>query len=226
MSYPDIEPTFKKLGIPPSTKKSYNDQDHYTCPSIIDYTVTPEEKLTDSLVIARYLDDKYSSEEMYGPRLFPDGTKDAQLAFTMKLQSGVARHIVALCLGSVPAIIEDPRGVAYFEASREKMNGRPLTQFFAAGSSERKEAWDGLREALDDLAITYDENKEGRGEYAFGSNITFADMAVAAAFLWTRITPVDRDGPESKFVWDTIKTWNGGRWESLIGKFEKYLQVK
>ncbi|KAG9010363.1 hypothetical protein FRB95_000244 [Tulasnella sp. JGI-2019a] len=226
ISYPDVEPIFKKLGIPPSMKKNYNDQDHYTCPSIIDYTVTPEAKVTESLAIAQYLDDKYSSEEKYGPRLFPEGTKDAQLTFYAKFVDGIGYNVVALCLGSVPAIIEDPRGAEYFEASREKMKGRPLSQFFAAGSSERKEAWDALREGLNELAMAYDKNEEGRGEYLFGKNITFADMVVVAAFLWARITPVDRDGPESKYVWDTVKTWNGGRWERLVEKFEKYLHIK
>ncbi|KAG8863253.1 hypothetical protein FRB96_008744 [Tulasnella sp. 330] len=226
VSYPDIEPTFKKLGIPPSMKKPYNGKDHYTCPSIVDYTVTPAKPLTESRVIAQYLDEKYASEEQHGPKLFPDGTEEAQLAFIKEFESGIARDIAPLCIGGVPALLGDTRGVEYFCETREKIFGKPLPEFFPAGSLERKEAWDTFRKDLDELAVTYDKNKEGSGEYAFGKHITYVDMVVVAAFLYARFTPVDRDGPEVKCVWDIVKTWNEGRWQRLMDKFEKYLQVK
>ncbi|KAG8868514.1 hypothetical protein FRB97_002318 [Tulasnella sp. 331] len=228
ISYPDIESTFKKIGIPPSTKKSYSGQDHYTCPSIIDYTVTPEKPMTESKVIAQYLDEKYASEEQHGPKLFPEGTKEAQLAFIKDWEAsgGIGDRLDCLCLPCVPALLEDPRGTQYYYETREKMFGKPLLDLGRAGSQERKEAWEAFRKDLDVLAVTYDKNEEGNGECAFGNHITYVDIVVVSALLWTRFTPVDRDGPESKCVWDTVKTWNGGRWQRLMDRFERYLQVK
>lgn len=223
VSYPDIEPTFKKVGIPPSSKKSYDGQDHYTCPSIIDYTVTPEKTLTESTAIAQYLDKKYASEQ-YGPTLFPEGTMDAQRAFLKKFEGGVVNIIRSLCAAGVPALLEDSRSTDYFYETREKMFGKSLHDYYPAGSPERKEAWEVLRRDLDELAVTYDKNEEGRGEYFIGKHVTWADIAVVSAFLWTRCTPVDRDGQSC--VWDTVRTLNGGRWQKLMDKFENYLQVK
>ncbi|KAG8878601.1 hypothetical protein FRB98_006038, partial [Tulasnella sp. 332] len=223
VSFPDIEATFKSLGIKESGTNPTG-QKHYTCPAIIDYTVMPEVKVTDSNVLATYLDDKYASGEQYGPRLFPEGTVDAQFAFLARFRK-IHRPLADLLVGCIPALLEDPRGATYYTETRLVKYGRPLSDFFSAGSAERAAAWDALRKGLDDLAIAYDENEEGRGEFAFGKAVTYADIVIAAAFLWARYNPVDRDGPGVKCVWDEIKMWNGGRWERFMGKFESHLQV-
>ncbi|KAG8890049.1 hypothetical protein FRB98_001162 [Tulasnella sp. 332] len=195
ISFPDIEATFKAIGIKPSTTKESEDT-HYTCPSIIDYTVTPEEKVTDSNVIALYLDKKYGSNEKYGPSLFPEDNAEAQFAFIAQFKA-ILQPLVALMLGCIPAMIEDPRGVSYYHEKRGKKYG-PLSEFVPAGSAERQRAWKGLQEGLDTLAAAYDKNKEGGGEYAFGKAVTYVDIVVAATFLSTRYVPVDRDGPDVK----------------------------
>ncbi|KAG8885421.1 hypothetical protein FRB97_001144 [Tulasnella sp. 331] len=223
VSFPDIEPTFKSLGIK-ETKTKPDGQKYYSCPAIIDYTVTPEVKVADSNVIAMYLDDKHASEKQYGPRLFPEGTVDAQFALLDRFR-GFLRPMGNLIAGCTPALLEDPRGAAYYSETRLQLYGRPLSDVFPAGSAERAGAWDALRKGLDALAIAFDENKEGGGEFAFGNAVTYVDIALAAAFLWTRYTPIDRDGPGIKCVWDEIKMRNGGRWEKFMEKFENHLQV-
>lgn len=222
ISYPDIEATFKELGIPASRME--DGKPLYTCPSIIDPSASPTpRRLTDSLVIAEYLEEAYQS---YGPKLFPEGTKEQQLAFMNKVQSeGVIGHAAALVLGLCPANLEDPRGTQYFLDTRLQKLGKPLPEYHPAGSPERKEAWEGLKKDLDALAADYDKNMEGGGEYAVGKTITFADIFLVAIFLWMRFVPSDRDGADVKCVWDVVKTWNGGHWAKLMDKFENHLQV-
>ncbi|KAG9011063.1 hypothetical protein FRB94_008954 [Tulasnella sp. JGI-2019a] len=223
VSFPDIETTFKDIGINASTAKA-NGEILYTCPAIIDYTVSPAEKLTDSNVIAQYLDNKYASEEQYGPKLFPEGTVDVQLAFIDRFKAALM-PLGALTLGCIPAMLNCSRGAEYYNKTRSEKHGKPLTEFYPAGSPEREQAWKGLQKGLDTLAAAYDKNEEGGGEYAFGRAITYFDIVVVAAFLSARYIPVDRDGQEVKCAWDVIKTWNGGKWQKLMEKFENHLQV-
>jgi len=221
ISYPDIEAAWKELGIPPSRLEG--GKPLYTCPSIIDRNTSPTLKVvTDSLVIAEYLDETYSS---YGPRIFPQGTTQQQLAFVNYLEARVETRATALVLGLCPTILEDPRGEAYFNETKLQRLGKALPDFYPAGSPERKEAWSLLQKDLDDVAEAYDKNVEGGGEYFVGNTITFADMYLVALLLWTRFVPSDRDGPDVKFVWDVVRKWHGGRWARLMEKFENHLQV-
>ncbi|KAF8588673.1 hypothetical protein K439DRAFT_1233675, partial [Ramaria rubella] len=60
VSYPDIEPTLKKLGCSPTgTKPDDPSKPFYTLPAIIDTSNGTQVVIADSLAIAEYLEAKY-----------------------------------------------------------------------------------------------------------------------------------------------------------------------
>ncbi|KAG8954393.1 hypothetical protein FRC04_011719 [Tulasnella sp. 424] len=223
VSYPDIQPTFEKLGIPhTSLKKDGSGRPHYTCPAIIDPTTPEPTKLSDSTPITLYLEEAYKG---VGPTVFPDGTKDAQLEFIDAVAVDASIAVGSLVRPAVPGIL-DPRGSEYFYRARSADLGKPLETVCLAGSDERKQTWEDLKRALDAIAKVYDQNVEGKGEYFAGTDITYADICLAAIFMWARI-PSDRDkdmGVDS--VWGGIAKLDEGRWAKFMQKFEGLLQVQ
>lgn len=184
VSYPDIASTFEKRGIPPSEALE-NGKPYYTCPAIIDLNGKPEPwKVSDSMTIAEYLEDTYSDPEC-GPKLFPEGTKEAQLAFIRHLKSETIPRAWRLVVTLVPAIL-DSRGREYYCSTREETVGAPLAEFGAAGTTQREEFSTDLKEAMDDVAAMYDRNEEGGGECFTRETITYADVFLVSNFLWMR----------------------------------------
>lgn len=231
VGYPDIEPTFQKLDLPPWKMKK-DGTPLYTVPAIIDYIADPiaGRQAAESTKIAHYLDETYSSEQ-YGPTLFPKGTEAAQNAFIEEIDPdvgtghGLKDHAIIL-VRALSVQVLDARGAEFVSREREKILGRPVADVGREGSVERKEAWDGLKRNLDSIAVTFHANKEGQGQFFVGKGITYADIYLVAMFLWLRYLPSDRDGPDVKSCWDIVKTLNGGRWQKLMGRFERYLVVK
>ncbi|KAG8879728.1 hypothetical protein FRB97_001474 [Tulasnella sp. 331] len=229
VTYPDIEQTFRKVDLPP-LKMMPNGKPLYTCPAIIDYIADPifGKRVAESTKIAHYLDETYASEQ-HGPTLFPKGTEAAQNEFINEIDpesgSGLKSHVSILVVALSVGVL-DARGAEYINREREKRLGRPVADVGREGSLERKEAWDGVKRCLDKIAATYDKNKEGQGQFFTGKAITYADIYLISFFLWLRYLPSDRDGPDVKSGWDIVKTLNEGRWQKLVDKFEKYLEVK
>ncbi|KAG8923975.1 hypothetical protein FRC00_005652 [Tulasnella sp. 408] len=223
VSYPDIQGIFISLGIEPSgLKADGSGRPHYTCPSIIDPTAPKPTTVTESTAIAQYLEDAYPDVQ---PKVFPEGTREAQLEFIKDVSAVIFPLAVKLILPQMPKILLDPRGSEYFEQTRTVNYGRPLQGICPAGSEERKKAWEEFKAALDRVAETYDKNPEGKGEYFTGSAISYVDIWLAALFIWSKV-PCDRD-PElgAKCAWDVIEKLNDGRWAVFMHKFDNYLQV-
>ncbi|KIO30778.1 hypothetical protein M407DRAFT_242039 [Tulasnella calospora MUT 4182] len=223
VSYPDIQAIFINLGIEPSgLKADGSGRPHYTCPSIIDPTAPKPTTVTESSAIAQYLEDAYPDVQ---PKIFPDGTREAQLQFIKDFLPVFVPPACTLILPQMPNILLDPRGSEYFEQTRTVNYGRPLQGIGLAGSEERKKAWEEFKAGLDKVAEIYDKNPEGNGEYFTGNAISFVDIWLAALFIWSKV-PCDRD-PEvgAKSVWDVIEKLNDGRWARFMRKFDDYLQV-
>ena len=218
LSYPDIEPTFKELGIPPSTIRA-DGSGYYTCPTIAEHTPSGPTYITDSVIIADYLATTYPSPNK--PPIFPKGTKAAIKLLISELHQKLLSHLVNLVLPETPAIL-DERGAEFFHRTRSAELG-PLDQFYPAGPA-REEVWSALKEYLDRLALICDQN-DASDVFFIGSSITYADIYLVAIFMWTKAIPTDRDGPDIKCSWDRIKGLNGGRWARLMHVFDEYLQV-
>ncbi|KAG8897635.1 hypothetical protein FRB99_008019 [Tulasnella sp. 403] len=220
ISYPDIEAEFKKLGMPPTATKA-DGSPLYTCPAIIDPT-TPPSLIADSPNVVEYLDTHHGTSE----RLFPDGTKQAQLDFYHRLADGeFERLAIHLLLPSVATTLEDPRSVEYFLRTKSDWLARPLLDVCPAGSRERAETWKLFKEELTKVAAIYDRNEEGKGLFFTGTSLTFADLVLGAYFMWFSLTPCDRDGEGVSNLWDVVKTLDGGRWLRFMGNIETYTQI-
>lgn len=224
ISYPDISRTFQDIGFKP-TGATADGTPLYTCPAITDPNTVAPVLVAESTDIALYLDSTYSHVTRHGPRLFPEGTQQAQLDVVKRIGSGFANSLVNLLLPSVPSVLEDPRGADYFVRTRHERRGFPLSELCPAGSEARAAAWEALRKDLAEIASVYDQNGEGDGEYFSGCSITYVDIVMAALLLWTRLVPSGRDGDSTPFIWQEIAKLNGGRWARLLAKFEKYEQI-
>ncbi|KAG9012244.1 hypothetical protein FRB90_006740 [Tulasnella sp. 427] len=223
VSYPDVQDTFEKLGMKPSgVKEDGSGRPHYTCPSIIDPTTPESTRVTESTEIALYLEDAYPEVQ---PKVFPQGGREAQLEFIKVVKPLIVEPAIKLILPQMPAILLDPRGSEYFERTRTINYGRPLQSLCLAGTEERKKAWEDFKTGLSKVAEIYDKNPEGKGEYFTGNAISYADIWLAALFLWCKV-PCDRD-PElgAGSVWDVVEKLNDGRWARFMAKFDDYLQV-
>ncbi|THU86510.1 hypothetical protein K435DRAFT_868230 [Dendrothele bispora CBS 962.96] len=82
VEYPDIENTLKDLGIAASATKSDGKTPHYTLPAI--YDPATKTGLTESLAIAKYLDEKYPDK----PILMPKGTEVSGFVIWIRILFG------------------------------------------------------------------------------------------------------------------------------------------
>ena len=222
ISYPDIERTFKRIGIDPTTKRT-DGRDLYTCPAIIDPTSPEPTRIADSTYIAEYLDSAYS-EARYGPSLFPGNSKTAQLAFIDDILTPVAKAMRDLVLPLVPYVLEDPRGSEYYLETKRGNGGETLDRLCTSESASRAAAIKLLERNLDLVARCYDTHPDGENYLYLGDGIAYVDIWLMGNFLWARFIPSDRDG-EAGSVWDIIKSLNGGRWMRLMETFESHLQI-
>ncbi|QRV75260.1 glutathione S-transferase [Ceratobasidium sp. AG-Ba] len=212
VSYPDIEPLFKKLGVPPTP----NSNPPCTLPMIADPSSDPNEKPTyvvDSFKIALYLDDKYPSPQY--PTLFPPGTRGFHSLFTetfVKLHEPLRPTLLPMV--GRPGFLDD-RGHEYFQRTRHKRFGKSLARLAEEDGprtwAEGPKVWGAFKEHLD---------KNGGGPFVMGEQISYADLMLGALFYWVRIT---EPGDEKK-LWKDISTWQDGRWARLWAEVEPYTQ--
>jgi glutathione S-transferase len=53
--------------------------------------------------------------------------------------------------------------------------------------------------------------------YIMGDTISFADVWMVSYLKWIQLVPD---------LWEEIKLWHDGRWQSLLQDFEKYATVQ
>lgn len=176
----------------------------------------------DSLAIAQYLDVTYPDPERV---LFPGGTHALQALLArhvhhaVMVQAGMGLIVVPL----IPKIL-DEKAIPYFLSSRQRMFGKPVPEVDPKGAA-REAVWASVKAAFDDLDKILQNNDQkhgGRGgDFVLGDKISFADFALVGLFLASSTVNSDEDGAP----WDTIKAWNGGRWERLMEACKGYTQV-
>ncbi|EUC55845.1 glutathione transferase, putative [Rhizoctonia solani AG-3 Rhs1AP] len=211
VSYPDIESTFKRFGVPATSDKA----PQYTLPMIADPSDDPDGKPTyiaDSFKIALYLDDKYPSPTY--PALFPPGTRALQRVF--------AERVSALIQPMAPTMLPlvgrsgflDDRGEEYYRRTRQARFGKSLEQL----ADEGRQSWGQVRETWDAFGRLIDINEEPNEAVPFvmESQISYADLLLVAVFCW-----VKRAENSDKGLWEEMSQWQGGRWKNLWEAVEK-----
>ncbi|PVH77492.1 hypothetical protein DL98DRAFT_463673 [Cadophora sp. DSE1049] len=173
LEFPDIEPTFKGLGIVPSESASAGPI-KYTVPAI--HHIPTNTHIMESLPIAQFLTTTYPSPPLpltseLGRQIESKARSTIGLSFSASL---MPREIHIL----------SPRSQEYFRRTREAMVKQPLENLLE-GDKEGK-AWEGANEnirAVGEMLLT---NRE-EGGFVLGKEPSYTDFFVAGALQSARV---------------------------------------
>ncbi|KAM3425626.1 hypothetical protein BST61_g7571 [Cercospora zeina] len=177
VEYPDVAPTFRSFGIPPNSP-SLNPNAEYSIPAI---KLPGNKHIMDSLAIAHELE-----------RLYPEPS--LQLAnndYAARMQSAVMElwsSLQPIAVPRVPEMVLNPKSEEYFNTTRAKRFGMPLTEL-AKSDRAGEQAWKGAEQAMDAIIAMLEENT---GEFVQGDEAGFADFILAGVFRFSEI--VDKEG--------------------------------
>jgi glutathione S-transferase len=205
VEYPDIGKVGKEIGAKPTTPNPDGTGSMlWTCPMIIDPNHLDSQGkqtvLSDSIVIAKYLDDKYPDRQV-----IPEGTDAFHNVWLSFVGQNVNGKLANLLVPECPAAL-GPRGKEYFTTTREKWWG-PLSQM----CPDREKAWKAVEEGLSKVAAALDANGESeeRNLRVIPGRECYADFAILAPIQWVVAIA-------TKEEIDRLKGWNGGRWGKLL----------
>ena len=210
VEYPDIEPTLKRLGAPPTSKKP-DGSDAYTLPAI--YDDSTKQYISDSIKIAQYLDETYPDT----PKLIPSGTRAAIEIFQTLFSQSVSRHLFALVIAQTNAALNE-RSEEYFRRTREAMFKVKLEEIAPAGP-KREQTWETVKEGLGVIADALSKNGSDK-LYYFGDKLSYADVIVASYLYWGKVVLEDNEEWKS-----TVEKWDDGRWAKLLDATSAYFAV-
>ncbi|KDQ17824.1 hypothetical protein BOTBODRAFT_171539 [Botryobasidium botryosum FD-172 SS1] len=222
LSYPEIEPTLKALGLPPLVGE-YVD---YTIPVIVDPAPpgsgAPPTIVRDSVAIAKYLDATYPDPER---PIFPNGTRALQVFFERHITKQIITYspLPILIVPLIPSILDD-LALPHFRRTRDPWYGVPIEEARPKGAA-LEEAWAKVKEEFDVLDAILEENSVERGgdggDFVLGHQISFADFTLVGLFVLLSKFQPEEDG----CPWYRVKRWHGGRWERMWKKCEGLMQV-
>ncbi|VDC04770.1 unnamed protein product [Peniophora sp. CBMAI 1063] len=209
VEYLEIEPTFKKAGIPPTGTRG--GKDLYTCPAIVDPNTGTA--VADSILIAEYVEKTYPNPDT--PTLFPPGTRTLQLgfrdAFDQRARGNMVKSLIFQNIAQM-----SPESGAYWRRTREQYRfGKTLEEIVPQG--EQLVAT--TRSILDGLHTVGQWIDAGEGgPFLMGKEPCFADVDIAAILKWVQlIVGKDEDG-----LWTAVAKVDGGRWAVYMKEFEKW----
>jgi len=212
VEYPDIEPTLKKLGVPP-TGKWPDGKDQYTFPVLHDSSTG--KYVDDSLDIAEYLDQAFPDK----PLLFPFPSHAAIRMFEAYLSQTA---VITMFPVGVPHVGHKLNAASYehFRVTRERMLGGKLDEISPPGP-KRDAHMETMKEGWSKIADLYASNGDGDQPFFFGNTFSYADCIVLGFMVWMR-TVLGADCTE----WKQFMMWNGGRWAKFIEITKDYQTVE
>ncbi|KAK3049861.1 hypothetical protein LTR09_008781 [Extremus antarcticus] len=198
--YPDLEPKFKSLSIPPNDPNI----------SKFDYS-SPAVKLPDGSYVMESLRIATALDKLQpDPPLFSNDKETIDRAQTAVL--GVQGAISAIVIPRVPELLLGERSAEYFNHTRAKRFGMSLEEL--AKSANVSEAWEKAAPHLKELNEILMEKE---GKFVLGEKVSFADFVIAG--FWAFVRKVDKEGDvEGRvYVYPSFK----GHWEACRGWFER-----
>ncbi|KAJ3570061.1 hypothetical protein NP233_g4656 [Leucocoprinus birnbaumii] len=209
LDYEKVGSTVRDAGVPPSRFKPDGSPVH-TSPSIIDDATGA--KVTDSYMIAEYLDKQYPDT----PNVFPPGTEALQAAFYQHFNDRFAEAALLL-VPCIPNILEKESTLEYFHGNMLAILGKPVDQLKPAGE-ELEKLWGRLFALFDAMDGWYEKSS---GPFLVGDQPSFGDFTVAASLMGMKIL----FGEESE-DWKKVSAANNGRWLKLLSDLEAYTSVE
>lgn len=202
LSYPDIEPTLKRLGAPTRATDPEGNP-HYMLPVILDTSGDMPVLVADSLNIAEYLDAKYPDRPV-----FPREGRALQYAFEEAFNRIVGPHYWRMMLPLAWDILDErSRGHVYAKRERWHKNTMTVGQWRPEACITERD-WESLKSGFDNLAIFLDKNSPDSLYVAGGSEPTRADMIIVSYLASIVVAAPDKWNRE-------IRHWSRGRWERL-----------
>ncbi|KAJ6520476.1 hypothetical protein C8R45DRAFT_61681 [Mycena sanguinolenta] len=202
IEYPEIEPLCKKLGAKPTSQTSLP----YTLPVI--YDPSTDTVVSDSIEIARYLDATYPDT----PRLIPEGTAAFHYAFTEAFEATLPPFLVYALPASLPFL--NSASQDYFRRTREELFGGRRLEDVTPTGHEHAVMWKKVEDAFGRIDGWIRKNG-AESKHFMGDTLCYADISVAGYLRWGKMVL-------GKDKWESILTWQGGRWASLMKELERY----
>ncbi|KAF5346322.1 hypothetical protein D9758_011517 [Tetrapyrgos nigripes] len=202
VEYPDIEGEMKKLGIQPTdTYPDGSPGPCYTLPAV--YDPTTKRGISDSVLVARYLDDTYPDR----PMLFPPGTRTLQAPWSDVLTWPFVAPMLQFMMPATTWFVNPPS-----EKFLRARNPIPMEEVYPSGEKKVVE-WQKVEKGFAKMEKWF----EKEDTFICGKTVTFADFALGAYLMWTKCVL----GPDSE-EWKDITSWNNGRWGKFLQSLEKY----
>ncbi|KAJ2915897.1 hypothetical protein MD484_g4523, partial [Candolleomyces efflorescens] len=217
----DVEPLCKHIGAKPSiivpspTPGEPPLKQIYTVPVI--YDPKTQKAISESLAIAEYLDATYPNEDEH-PRLIKPGTLGLTRAFAKSVDTLLIPPIIPFLLpATFPIVLERSR--EYFRSSREPYFGGKKLEDVTPTGGEKVAGMKKVEDVLRVFAGWFNANPyeapielaKDQNPWLMGTEPSYVDLILAAYVMWMKKVW----GEESE-EWKAVKSWNGGKWESLL----------
>jgi glutathione S-transferase len=120
----------------------------------------------------------------------------------------VMNALAPIYIPEIPALVLNPPSAQYFQETREKRFGRPLTELRDDPEIGGEKAWEAARPHLRTIGAILGENKDG--PWTLGSEPSYADFVVVGyMIMFERIGHlhdiVRTGGDEFQALWDASK---------------------
>lgn len=204
VEFHDVARVCEELGVKPMPTSN----PPYTLPVI--YDPSTKALVSDSAVIARYLDEKFPNT----PKLIPAGTDTLHASFDAAFMSTL---LIKWLYVFIPALNPQlsPKSQEYFRSTREAVFGK-LEEMAPVGPVRDGRMKD-LRDAFSTIAKWHEMDGVPK-EFVMGDKMCYADLTIAAFLL-----PMKKVLGENSEEWQAInKQWDGGRWGRLLSAVAKY----
>ncbi|KAG7091609.1 hypothetical protein E1B28_010628 [Marasmius oreades] len=211
IEYPEIAPTCKKIGAPPSATKP-DGSPYYSVPFI--YDPKTRKAISDSIIIIQYLEKTYPSSPERS--LIPSGTWALQLAFIDALFApSVVFPLFQFAVPRSASMLHETSVEHYLEARRELFGGRTLAEVDPKGE-DRVLEWKKVEKGFG--VVNSWLKPEDR--FVGGEQIIFVDFVLVSVLRWIR-----EIWGEDSSEWRDVSSWNEGRWGNLVKDLEEYTTV-
>ncbi|USW53929.1 Putative glutathione S-transferase, Thioredoxin-like superfamily [Septoria linicola] len=192
LEYPSVAPALKSYGIPPNSP-SLNPNASYSIPAIrlppspTSSSSSDQPTYTmDSLAIAHALESQYPTT----PSLLFSGND-----YAARAQSAINTLMPALqpiALPRVPELLLNEVSAEYFNSTREKRFGMPLSSLAQSESASPEYLWGEGGSTQPGLKAIKELLEENEGRYVQGEEVSFADFILVGC--WRFLEILDQGG--------------------------------
>ncbi|KAJ2912614.1 hypothetical protein MD484_g7806, partial [Candolleomyces efflorescens] len=219
VEYPDLPTTLSSHGIGPGGRKP-DGSSYYSVPSILDIddaTGETKKALSDSIEIAKYLDEAYPDT----PKVLPQDTTDLEgvVAFAGGFIMTWLPAFMIICRAMLPKL--HPTSREFFRKVRAKdaqrfYPGYETLEDIPFSNDDKEAAWKRFKESWIKNLAAHENLAQGKWFLGEG-RVGFADFVIGGVLLWFK-TMFGEDSEE----WKDVAQWEGGKWAIFVEGLKDY----